>query len=96
MTNDHFAELVRQTVTQLDFASPGLAAPIVKQLRGALSARGHGPGCHVGRADLEPQSAECVEWYAGQLLAIIDGEAWHAMNSAINVLDKFVPGSGTA
>jgi len=32
-----------------------------------------------------------IEWYAGQLLDIVDQEGWVSMNSFINGLDKFVP-----
>ena len=91
MTDEDFAALVCVVVGRLSFADERLAAPVVKNLRDALALRGHGPGCHAGRKDIVPQSAECVEWYAGQLLEIIDREAWYAMNSAINVLAIFVP-----
>ncbi len=72
MENDdaEFAALVRETVNRLDFADERLASPAVATLRKALAARGHGPGCHVGRKDLAAMSAECVEWYAGQLLCV--------------------------
>lgn len=46
-------------------------------------------GVHVGRDDLVNGTYDCVEWYAGQLLAIIEGKHWFAMNSLINVCEKF-------
>jgi hypothetical protein len=32
-----------------------------------------------------------VEWYAGQLLDIVDTEAWFAMNSILSNVDSWVP-----
>lgn len=36
-------------------------------------------------------SDACVAWYAGQFLTIVDQEAWFAVNSWLNCLDRFCP-----
>ena len=79
------SKLVRQVVQDLDKVGPEQASVIVKPLRKF----GIAPGVHVGRKDLNPE--ETVEWYAGQILDIVDNKSWFAVNSIINLLDKFVP-----
>ena len=34
---------------------------------------------------------ETVDWYAGQIVDVLESEAYFAVNSLINCLDKFVP-----
>lgn len=68
------------------------AAESVESVRVLLAERGLGPNCHVGNGALVGDAV--VEWYAGQLLDIVDRKAWFAMNSLINGLDKFVPEEG--
>lgn len=42
-------------------------------------------GCHVGNSNLNYHKK--LEWYAGQLLKIVDNEAWHVMNATLNFFD---------
>jgi hypothetical protein len=58
---------------------------VVAELRDLGAVR----GIHQGKNDLTPD--ETVEWYAGQTLDILENEAWWAVNTLCNVLDKFVP-----
>jgi hypothetical protein len=44
---------------------------------------------HRGKKNMTEQ--EVIEWYAGEFLDIVDGQAWFAMNSLINCIDKFCP-----
>lgn len=37
---------------------------------------------------------EVVEWYAGQLVSIIEKKSWFAVNSIINAVDRFCPAEG--
>ena len=48
--------------------------------------------CRVGTSPA-PGSDDCVEWYAGQFLAIVSAGAWFAVNSWLNCIDKFCPPS---
>ena len=49
------------------------------------------PGIHVGRTEWTP--LQIVEWYAGQLLDIVDGRHWYCVNGWLNCADKFAPES---
>jgi len=46
------------------------------------------PGIHVGNTGIEGEAI--IEWYAGQILDIVDSKAWYAMNSILNCADKFL------
>lgn len=46
------------------------------------------PGIHVGNKDI--QGEQMIEWYAGQLLSVVDREAWLAMNSILRCAEKFL------
>lgn len=46
---------------------------------------------NVGRTDMQDGDDECVKWYAGQLLEILESKDYFAVNSIINCLDKFCP-----
>jgi len=76
--------VVRTVIAQLEVVGPGEAPAIVAPLREYVT-----PGVNVGKTNMGPD--EIVEWYAGQILEIIDDKAWHAVNSLINCLDKFCP-----
>lgn len=89
MTDLELRNIVRASIAALSTAGPGTAPIRVAPIRAALAKRGLGPGCHAGRTDLN--TYETVEWYAGQALDLVDREAWFAINSLINCLDKFVP-----
>lgn len=79
----YLTALVRDVVAQLDRASPGDCQAIVAPLREHVQ-----PNVHVGT---KPEGHAAVEWYAGQILDIVDGKHWFAMNSLLNCVDKFVP-----
>jgi hypothetical protein len=76
-------ETVRDVVAKLEKSGPGDARSLVEPLRAFVQ-----PGVHVGT---KPTGEAVVEWYAGQLLDIVDTEAWFAMNSILSNVDSWVP-----
>jgi hypothetical protein len=79
----HLADLTREVVARLEKNGPEEARAIVHPLRAYVA-----PGVHEGT---RPTGEAVVEWYAGQLLQIVDDQAWFAMNSILNCVDRFVP-----
>lgn len=77
------ATLTRDVVRRLEPCGPESARALVEPLRKFVA-----PGVHEGT---NPTGEAVVEWYAGQLLRIVDDEKWFAMNSILNCVDKFVP-----
>jgi len=67
-----------------------LAAPV----REEMTKLGLVPDCHCWEVIWDRQKQ--LERYAGQLLSIVDGEAWFAMNSWLNCVDKFAPEESNA
>lgn len=84
-----FVKIVRICVRELERTDEYGAREALEPMRKALAARKLYPKCHEGRNDLNPE--ETVEWYAGQGLYMVDVQAWHCINSYINLLDRFVP-----
>lgn len=84
-----FKKIVRICVGELERGDEYGARDALEPMRTALQARGQQVNCHVGKSDMSED--EVVEWYAGQGLDIVDSQAWHAVNSYINNLDRFVP-----
>ena len=37
----------------------------------------------------EWERCRIMEWYAGQIIAVVEHEAWFAVNSLVNTTDKF-------
>lgn len=56
-----------------------------------LEALGAVENIHVGLPPEQFTEDMRVEWYAGQGLSMLKKEAWFAINSWINCLDKFCP-----
>lgn len=83
--------ILRTAAKQLERVGPCSVAAIVQPVRDEMTARGLPPMVHCGRKDLEQHPEQMIEWYAGQLLDIVDGEGWFAMNSWLNCVDKFCP-----
>lgn len=48
-------------------------------------------GVHEGRTDMHSGDDDCVAWYAGQLVDVLENRALFAVNSIINCVDKFCP-----
>ena len=90
MNINELRSLVRDTIFGIEKGGlTGIEAKTA-MVRVALFDRGRAPGCHVGLGrDLTPD--ETVEWYAGQLLDIVDNKAWFAMNPFITCVDRYCP-----
>jgi hypothetical protein len=48
-------------------------------------------GANEGRTDMRDGDDDCVAWYAGQLVEVLEERALFAVNSIINCVDKFCP-----
>lgn len=89
---DDLRPLVRKTIKAIDDA--GVICSEIKRLlseiRIILKERGLDTSCRIGE-EIEDGSKECIEWYAGQLLDIVETKQFFAMNSLIGSLDRFCP-----
>jgi len=77
--------IVRAAVNRLD--SGGMSA--VPDALSALKEAGAVAHKNVGKKDMSPD--DVVDWYAGRVVAILEGENWFAVNSIVNALDRFCP-----
>lgn len=88
-------EVLRIVVHNIEKGGVRTAIHDSEFVREELKKRGLGPGCHVGATpEFLLEGDHTVEWYAGQLLSIVDSGSWLAMNSYINSLDIFCPEKG--
>jgi hypothetical protein len=78
-------EEVRSCVILLDKGGEEVVSIVIQRLKNAGAIN----NIHVGNSDLD--SDQTVEWYAGQILEVLEKEQWFAVNSIINCLDKFCP-----
>lgn len=92
MTIDELRTLTRAAAGRIEDMGPDGIEAAVEAVRSALASRGLLPGCHVG-LDRELTPDEQIEWYAGQLLDIVDTKAWSSMNTFLNLANKFCPAS---
>jgi hypothetical protein len=88
MTNDDLATLIRSVSAAVDKGNLENVAAAVKPLRAVTC-----PNAHLGRGDDMDHTDKGfrlqLEWYAGQLLAMVDESQWFGINSWINCADKF-------
>lgn len=82
-------ELGKFIIDQMALVESGYITE-AKQAALAFQDAGIEAGCFVkpGGANLTPR--ETMLWYAGQMVSIANNEAWYAVNSMINCLDRFV------
>ena len=87
MLNDaELTELVRATVKAIEeMTAASNFGPWLTRLKDA----GIVSGMHVGGKNLGPRAT--LEWYAGQIIEVIQSKAWFAVNSLIGCVDKFAP-----
>lgn len=90
MNNDQLAQIIRCISAAVD--TPG-SSKVLKEITEPLRAAGVVPSCHEGRgAEMDHTDAGYrmqLEWFAGQLLDMIDRESWGGINSWINCTVKF-------
>lgn len=79
------AELIRTVAKNIESASPNNVSLLIQPIRDF----GIESNVHLGRKDMLPKSLEELEWFAGQLLDIVEHKSWFAVNSWINCVDKF-------
>lgn len=85
-TEDRIEALIRATAKRLEAASTREAALCSDQFRDA----GIVSGCHVGKgAEMKDCRLMRMEWFAGQLIDIVESKSWFAVNSWLNCVDKF-------
>lgn len=80
-----FKTIVREAVERLDVGGMGAVDSTLTALKEAGAIR----DIHVGKKDMTPD--QVVEWYAGQILSVLEDKQYFAINSLINCVDKFAP-----
>lgn len=76
---------LRAIITRLADGGMGSVEGVIASLKELGAVRNQ----HLGKTDMTPD--ETVEWYAGQILDVLEERAWFAVNSVINCVDKFCP-----
>lgn len=89
MNDEELAQLIRDVSAALDkHDNKADFDDIVMPLRAVTC-----PDAHVGRgADMDSSDSGYrlqLEWFAGQLLSMVDEKQWHSINSWINCTEKF-------
>lgn len=79
------AALISRVAQRLRWADSTSIAWVVEPLRAA----GIAPGCHRG-ADLAANRLVRLQWFAGQLLAVVDKKAWPVVNRWLLRVDAFL------
>lgn len=91
MTTKELIFLVREVIDSVDNGNEHTINDLVQPLRDV----GITPNVHEGRGkemvNTDVGQRMMVEWYAGQLLSIVDNKAWHCVNSIVNTKNKFAP-----
>lgn len=77
---------VRACIQKLEFSDENCIPEIITRLRKA----GAVTNIHLGK-NTPFTDDETVEWYAGQILDVLENNTLLAVNSLINCLDKFCP-----
>jgi hypothetical protein len=85
MTVRELAEFICKTTAPVDEGGEVELRIAARKFREA----GVVSGAHVGREDLGDKPRECMEWYAGQFLSMVDANALYAVNSWINARTVF-------
>lgn len=77
---------LRALVQRLDGGRRAAVPAVVVELKQLGAIR----NAHVGEL-MENGDDTCVAWYAGQILDVLESESWFAVDSIINLVDKFCP-----
>jgi len=80
--------VVRECITDLNSCSTGHEVKIGKVIV-KLKTAGAIRNIHVGKKDFTPE--ETLEWYAGQILDVLESGELHCVNSIANAVDSFIP-----
>jgi hypothetical protein len=79
-----FKLIVRECIQDLE-AGHEAVGRVISKLKDAGAIR----NIHVGSDAFSED--QITEWYAGQILDVLENEAFFAVNSLINCVDKFAP-----
>jgi methylmalonyl-CoA mutase cobalamin-binding subunit len=89
-TIEELRALTRAAILAVVYSSGAEGKDDVARVREALAERGFASNCHVGIGrELTPD--EQVEWYAGQLVNIVDLKVWGAMLLLTSLLENLCP-----
>lgn len=80
-----FCKTVRECVKELDEGGPQVASNVLTKLKQAGAIR------NINIRSAPMTDHEILDWYAGQLVDILEDKANFAVNSIINCCDKFAP-----
>jgi len=78
-------KIVRKCIDDLNSQQTGAIRDTIAKLKNAGAIR----NIHVGKTNFTQN--EMVEWYAGQLLDVLEDGKLHCVNSIINEVDRFCP-----
>lgn len=85
--------VVRECIADLDSCKitdpAGRMGNVIEGVITKLKDAGAVRNIHVGKKEFS--SDETVEWYAGQILDILENKNYFAVNSLINCVDVFAP-----
>lgn len=83
-------ELRQALRQQANIVDKGDTAAAIAAAR-ILGTHGAVRGCTMGSKEMKDGDDACVAWFAGQFLDIVESEAWFAVNSWLNCVDRFCP-----
>lgn len=86
-TIEELTEIVRSVAENIDKSNENSIEECIKPLLEI----GIKPNVHVGLKEEEFNNLTRIEWYAGQIINIVNKKSWFAVNSWLNCVDKFVP-----
>lgn len=93
MNNNELVALIREVSSIIETGTSHSISADVAPLRAVVQ-----PNCHVGCGDKMDDSEGGfrmqLEWYAGQLLSMVDEKQWLGINSWINCTEKFTTRGG--
>lgn len=88
MSNEDLAQMIRDVSAAVDNCNQDTVVETVKALREHIT-----PNCHEGcGAQMDGTDTGYklqLEWFAGQLLAMVDKKQWFGINTWINCTSKF-------
>lgn len=84
MTDEMMSVFIKNEIDKIDSGGIATALSVAK----LFSEAGFVINAHLGyNGEWTPRRT--MEWYAGQLLSIVENESWFAMNSLVNSCEKF-------
>jgi len=87
MTDKEFSDAIRASIDRID--EGGVSAALA-ELSTLQALPGVKSGIHIGKPAkfFEGNRRRQMEWFAGQVIDIIEKQSWFAMNSIINACEQ--------